>query len=250
MHKNVEFDRATEQNIVGTSDEPISVVDVVNFSIAMKWFYGNNSNSVDSINISDDTSGSNRDYILFHCCEELELLSRENSNDEGGDNSVATGPQVDTGTEHPDFLIQKGLAQSALHRVPLAQVCWENPLSEHEPGLLQKAFNFVFKTGDGDPYQERPRSIREPKSTWIKHYLGWFAEQPTAQRDPRCQFYIHNRDSRIESRENTRVAVRHSGIDMENLPTREELVRDPNKRAELEKKILCMSSNVRDSDGF
>ena len=84
----------------------------------------------------------------------------------------------------------------------------------------------------------------------MKHYLEWFAKQPAAQKDPRCQFYIHNRDSRNEIRENTRIAVRHSGLDMESLPTNEELIKDTSKRAEFEKKITCMSSNVRDSDGY
>ena len=163
---------------------------------------------------------------------------------------MAQGPQVDPGTENPDFLLEKGLAKSALHRVPLPPLCWNSTLPESSPGLLQKAFLFVFRSGDGDPFQDRPRSIREPASTWMKHYLEWFAKQPAAQKDPRCQFYIHNRDSRNEIRENTRIAVRHSGLDMESLPTNEELIKDTSKRAEFEKKITCMSSNVRDSDGY
>ena len=178
MRKNAELNNAPEEETIEATSESVSIslVDVVDFSIAMKWFYGNDKDSDNTLNINDVSRSSNRDYIIFHCCEELELLSREHSNDEGGDNAVAIGPQVDTGTEHPDFLIQKGLAQSALHRVPLAQVSWESPLPENTHGLLQKAFPHVFLTGDGDPYQERPRCIREPKSAWLRHYLGLFAE--------------------------------------------------------------------------
>ena len=223
----------------------------MDFAIKMKWFYGHSENNAGNpVTIDDIGSSSNRDFIIFHCCEELELLSRDYSNDEGGDSSMAAGPQGDTGTENPDFLIQKGLAKSALHRVPLPSVCWNNPLPENTPGLLQKAFPHVCKSGDGDPYQDRPRCIREPASTWMKHYLEWFAKQPAAQKDPRCQFYIHNRDSRNEVRETTKLAIRHCGLDMENLPTNEELLKDATKRAEIEKKITSMSSKVRDSDGY
>ena len=229
----------------------ITVTNIIDFSIAMKWFDGTESSvNTGNSSVADDTWGDNREYILFHCCEELELLAREYSNDEGGNNSVATGPQVDTGTEHPDYLIQQGLAQTMLHRMPLAQPCWENPIPEHTPGLLQKAFPFIFKTGDGDPYQERPRSVMTPKTTWLGNYFGWVANLPGAQRCPELQFYIHNRAIRIAGLENAQVAVRHSGIDLENLPTREEILHDKDKRAELEGKILCMTSNVRDSDAF
>ena len=75
-------------------------------------------------------------------------MSREFSNDEGGDGCIAAGPQTNIDTEHPDFLMKKGLAQSALHHMPLPKPDWENPLPEHTPGLLQKAFIDVFKTGD------------------------------------------------------------------------------------------------------
>ena len=95
--------------------------------------------------------------------------------------------------------------------------------------MLQKAFPFIFKSGDSCPYQERPRCIRYPKTTWLTHYFAWFSKLPEAQRDPRAQFYIHNRDSRIANRENAQIAVRHSRLDIENLPTRREIVSDREK---------------------
>ena len=71
----------------------------------MKWFYGHVEKNVGSpLCIDDIAYSSNSGYIIFCCCEELELLSREYSNDEGGDSSIARGPQVDPGTENPDFL--------------------------------------------------------------------------------------------------------------------------------------------------
>ena len=81
---------------------------------------------------------------LFDCCEELELLSREYSNDEGQDSAVASGALIDIETEHPRYLIQQGAKKPALQRVPFADPNWENPLPEHTPGYFQKAFPFVF----------------------------------------------------------------------------------------------------------
>ena len=109
-------------------DVTVTTSDIVDFSIAKDWFHGKNlplgtDAEEESSNVTyiDRTASDNRSYILFHCCEELELLSREYSNDEGADSSVAAGPQTEFDTEHPDYLIQKGLAQSALHRMPLPQ---------------------------------------------------------------------------------------------------------------------------------
>ena len=100
----------------------------MDFSIANDWFHGRNlpvdtdtEDQNSNVTEIDRTALDNRSYILFHCCEELELLSREYSNDEGADSSVAAGPQTEFDTEHPDVLIQKGLAQSGLHRIRVLQ---------------------------------------------------------------------------------------------------------------------------------
>ena len=76
----------------------------------MKWFYGHVDKNVGSpLGIDDIADSSNRDYIIFHCCEELELLSREYSNDEGGDELTVQGPQVDPCNKKPEFLLKKDL---------------------------------------------------------------------------------------------------------------------------------------------
>ena len=173
---NVSNEQDVPQNIetenIDTENIEITIADIVDYCIAQKWFYGNSTGLQNDASENPDkiTENSNRDFILFHCCEELELLSREYSNDEGGDTSCATGPQADAGTENPDFLIQKGLAQSVLHRVPLPPVDWDNPLAEHTPALLQKAFPFIFKSGDSCLYQKWPMSIIYPKTTWLTRF--------------------------------------------------------------------------------
>ena len=115
--------------------------------------------------------------------------------------------------------------------MPLPQPIWENPLPEHTPGLLQKAFPFVFKSGDGDPHQERPRDIKQPKTTWEANYIEWVARLPEAHRCPALQFYIHNRATRIANRKNVQIAVMRNDISREDLPTKDELMSNARKRA-------------------
>ena len=135
----------------------ITVSDIVDYSLTEDWFHGG-ANSIatglqeENNAIDCDISSLNgKDYILYHCCEELELLSREFSNDEGVDGPIAAGPQTIIDTEHPDYLRERGLAKLALRTVPMPKPDWDNPLPEHTPGLLQKAFIDVFKSGDADP---------------------------------------------------------------------------------------------------
>ena len=234
----------------------ITVSDIVDYSLREDWFHGG-ANSIttglqeeNNANDCDISSLNGKDYILYHCCEELELLSREFSNDEGVDGPIAAGPQTIIDTEHPDYLRERGLAKSALRTVPMPKPDWDNPLPEHTPGLLQKAFIDVFKTGDADPYQERPRSIREPPTTWEVGYMEWLAKQPEAHTSLALNFWIHNRAMRISCRKNVQVALMCNKIDKSDLPTKGELMRDKAKREDLESKVLSMKSNVKDSDAF
>lgn len=76
-----------------------------------------------SITISADNAGElssinrikhNTDDLLLNLCEELELLSREYSNEVGEGSLVACGSMLDVETEHPDCLIKQGIEQSDL----------------------------------------------------------------------------------------------------------------------------------------
>ena len=229
---------------------------VVDYCVSTDWFLGKNSSVPEDTEEQSDTtendisSLNNKDYILYHCCEELELLSREFSNDEGGDGSVAVGPETIIETEHPDYLMEKGLAQSALRAMPLPKPDWDNPLPEHTPGRLQKAFIDVFPSGDGDPYQQRPRSIMEPKSSWEPRYMEWVAKQPKAHTNVALNFWIHNRKMRISCRKNVQIALMRNNIDKADYPTKDKLMRDKEARENFESKILCMTGYVPDSDPY
>ena len=142
----------TNTNNLDINSVNVTVCNIVQYGIQQKWLQGNTSLSQTTTDVS---TGNNKIFdstnlpeslkeLLFNFCEELELLSRDYSNDEGQESSVATGVRAEIETEHPDILIQQGLQQSVLHRVPMPQPRWENPIPEHFPGFLQKAYPFFF----------------------------------------------------------------------------------------------------------
>lgn len=96
----------------------------------------------------------------------------------------------------------------------------------HTPGYFQKAFPFVFLSGDGDPYQDRPRDIKHPKSTWEADYTDWICKQAEAEECSRLQFLLNSRSQRISSRKPVQVAIINVGINRDNLATTQELLQD------------------------
>ena len=80
--------------------------------------------------------------------------------------------------------------------------------------------------------------------------MEWVAKQPEAHTSIALNFWIHNRDTRISCRKNVQVALMCNNSDKSDLPTKGELMRDKGKRQELESKVLCMTSHVRDSDSY
>ena len=235
-----------------------TLCNVVQYAVANKWLSGittlaNNPNN----EVQGSTTLFNKTNfpealksLLYNCCEEVVLLARECSNDDGEDAAVATGVPADIETEHPDILINQGLQQSVLQRVQMPQPCWTNPIPEHCPGLLQMAFPFVFLSGDADPYQQRPRDIKLPKSCWEGKYMEWIAKQPEAQTCTAIQFWINGRAQRIASTKQVTIAIKNTGINRDNLPTKEDLLLHPEKRQELASKVLSMTSEIKDTDSY
>ena len=95
-----------------------------------------------------------------------------------------------------------------------------------------------FLSGDADPYQTRPVSIRQPITSWEERYMEWIVKQPEAQEYPQLQFCIHGRAQRITGRKQVQIAIKNTGINRDDLPTKEKLLNDPEKRQNLASKIL------------
>ena len=81
MYKKGKKDKDVTEDIA-----QITVRDIVDYSLTEDWFHGG-ANSIttglqeeNNANECDVSSLNGKDYILYHCCEELEFLSREFSN--------------------------------------------------------------------------------------------------------------------------------------------------------------------------
>ena len=146
------------------------------------------------------------------------------------------GERFETVTEHPDTLIYEGCQRSALNRMPMPKPQWDSPIAEHTPGYMQKAYPFELRTGDGDPFQERPVDITKLKSNWEPNWLDWLAQQPDFQKRPDAMFMIHGRSQRIKSRMLAKIAIHNEDPHRKNLPTRDEIFHIPQNRNETAKK--------------
>ena len=124
-----------------------------------------------------------------------------------------------------------------------------HPLPECTPGLMQMAFPDVFRSGDADPYQCRPVSIRQPKTVWRQNYLHWVSRQPEAEGNVELQFVANNQLSRDRSGLEAKLALR-IGEFPNGLPTKEELQNDPELCQRLANNLLCFQSKIEDSDAF
>ena len=80
--------------------------------------------------------------------------------------------------------------------------------------------------------------------------MQWISMQPEAQKCPRLQFWIHNRAQRMTGRKQVQIAINHKGINRDQLPTKDQLLKDKTKRDELGSNILCFAAQVKDSDAY
>ena len=133
------------ENVTVTSET------IFDFAVKQKWLLGATLVSGTSTGVAQNDDGTSVTSImpdtvqeaLFNCCEELELLSRDYSNDEGQDSAVASGAMLDVPTEHPEYLIAQGMKGSALKRIPFPSPDWDNPLPEHTR-ILSKILSVYF----------------------------------------------------------------------------------------------------------
>ena len=160
-----------------------------------------------SLSVAEVGDAAQGDRLLWMCCEELEILGREYGNDEGGATGVTAGDTAAPESERPDDILQRGLLRTALHLVVMPPSDLANLLPESTPGYLHFFFPEVFLSGDGDPYQERPVSIRQPPSSWIPRFLHWASRQPQAEGNVEFQFVLSNQLARDCSGREARVAL-------------------------------------------
>ena len=246
---NIDIDNNSIKHTEQEKEVIVSATDIVQYAIKQKWTSGEKKSTESGHMHEEEIKNAKMDELnieemLFNVCEELELLSREYSSEEGEDSSVACGTRIEVETEHPDYIIKKGIEESTLKRIPFTDPDWDNPLPEHTPGYLQKAFPFVFLSGHGCPYEDRPRDIKMTISSWETYYMDWVSKQPAAEECPRLQFLLHGRAQRIAGRKQVQVAIMNVGIDKNNLPTKQGLIDDSAKRERERERVLLTKFSV------
>ena len=60
--------------------------------------------------------------------------------------------------------------------------------------------------------------------------MEWIAKQHDAHTSNAIQFWINGRAQKIASTKQVTIAIKNTGINRENLPTKEELLLHPEKR--------------------
>ena len=165
--RSFESENATNSNHQNVHlDDVVTTCNIIQYCATEKWIHVSSMPNEMPRPLSTTTkyfSGNipeNFQELLFNICEELELIARDGSNDEGQASSVAFGARLETVTENPDVIINERIQDTALSRVPLPQPNYDEPIPEHTPGYFQKAFPFIFLSGNGCPWEPKPRDIK------------------------------------------------------------------------------------------
>ena len=228
-----------------TDEIEVTMRNVVECAIENGWLL---STTVDE-NAGETDTNQPSVSTLLRCCEELEILGREFGNDEGGATGVAVGAAAGLQTERPEDIRQQGIARTALRHISMPAADRENPLPECTPGYMPRSFPEVLRSGDADPYQDRPLSIRQPMTTWRLNYLRWMARQPEAEGNVDFQFVVGSQVSRDICGQDARVAIRSTDFP-DGLPTKDQLMNDPALCRRVAQSLLFLQSKLEDSDAF
>ncbi|KAH3842455.1 hypothetical protein DPMN_115950 [Dreissena polymorpha] len=229
----------------------ITLTDVVLYGVQRKW-----------LNPSTDVSNASQKNIeqvllpedelknlTYLCCEEVELLLRESSNDEGDSGSVAQGG-VSNLSENPEQILKNGMQNTVLQRISAPDVDRQNPVAEDTQGYLQMAFPDVFLTGDACPHQERPRSIKNKSGSYKFAYLYWVCAQKRAMVNTELQFLVHSMIKREHSKGKAKLALKSDAFETTGIPVKEDLMQNAELRDWTVSNLMMFKSSIPDTAPF
>ncbi|KAH3813840.1 hypothetical protein DPMN_142310 [Dreissena polymorpha] len=229
----------------------ITLTDVVLYGVQRKW-----------LNRSTDVSNASQKNIeqvllpedelknlTYLCCEEIELLLRESSNDEGDSGSVAQGG-VSNLSENPEQILKNGMQNTVLQRISAPDVDRQNPVAEDTQGYLQMAFPDVFLTGDACPHQERPRSIKNKSGSYKFAYLYWVCAQKRAMVNTELQFLVHSMIKREHSKGKAKLALKSDAFETTGIPVKEDLMQNSELRDWTVSNLMMFKSSIPDTAPF
>ena len=209
----------------------LNIHQIIEFCLFKKWFSPINDQN-DYRNISKSIA------------EELEILSSEYTND--GRSNVPEGDTTVLVGENPEDILMKGLRGTFLQRFQFSGPDRDHPRKEFSENYFPMAFPFIFLSGDGCPFQDRPINIRD-LNNWKQKYLQWLAKQLPIASNEQLVFVIYNLMRRVQSWDNSHIVLSNLKANDE-LPTRQDIVNQPSVRQWCANNLLRYNGKIIDSD--
>ena len=170
------------------------------------------------LNTIKDIEEYDTTYSVF---EEFLILKQQFNNDIATDH-VPIGGTVPHAEEHPYDVMERNLKDTALDQRPLVPDR-ENPVPEWKNSYLQRAFIYIFLTGDGALDQLRPVSLMLPDTKYRENYIHMLAMQKGVQEHPEFIFTLYNLLKRNDADSACACLLREVDVTTIRVPDKEEL---------------------------
>ena len=205
--------------------------------------------NADSTNIKSVTNEPNElDTTQYLCAEELEICAIKRCNLEGQESAIPVGGFAEIRNERPSDIFESGIRDSVLKRLPYPELS-KKPADEYSDGYFQKAFPWLFPSGDGCVKQGPTIDLKIHRH-WFKKYLHRISLYPGVSQDIEAQFVINNMLKRLACRESANLCIKNYLLEAD-MPTREDILKlGIESRESLASSLLMLKSQVPDSAPF
>ena len=223
---------ATDENPI---EDSMTIETMSKIFLKKKWLAGTYCESEDPF-----------EDLTCSIATEFEQCAMMYSNDEGGGDSIIGQVQACTDA-NPQKILNDALKSTVLDSFVM-EPNRETPVIEWEEGYFQRAYPGVFPTGDADPWQGRPESIRN-KPGWQREYLRYIAMQPRAQKNAALQFTINNMRRRMEANAAATLIIKDTNI-TDALPTKEAFIASMPEAAKVSTVVMQFKKKITDSPAY
>ena len=179
--------------------------------------------------------------------EEFSVLASCFTNDEGP-SDIAQGCVFPETTNDPDEIYRTNIQNTALDRRNIA-VDRSQKAAEWSPGYLQKAFPHIFLSGDADFHQWRPIPINQTAGA-KREYLHRLCMLKEVNEDIIATFTINIILRKLDAFKAATVLMKDVDIHNISIPTKQQLLDNPDNATGASKMLLQYSAMTCDSEDF
>ena len=178
--------------------------------------------------------------------EEFSVLASCFTNDEGP--SFAQGCVYPETTNDPDEIYRTNIQNTALDRRRI-NVDRAKKAAEWQPGYLAKAFPHIFLSGDADFHQPRPIPINQSSGA-RKEYLRRLCMLREINESIIATFTINILMRKLDAFKAATVLIKDVDLHNERLPTKQQLLDNPDDALGASKLLMQYASMTIDSPDF